>query len=340
MSQPSQCTIQMVDSVWKSFFEGIKDWSKNPHKYSNKPRLPKYLDKDGRYIWCIKNNCSYIEDNQIKFFVKRINDIGHKFYTKAKGRLIQIKFIPKGSCYIMEVITEIEKSPLKEFNNRVASIDLGINNFVTLTNNIGIQPIVINGKGIKSYNQHFNKRVAHYKSLAKTNNNLNWTKRLEQLYRDRRNKMDYYMHKASRYIANWCVDNNIDTLVVGYNKEWKQESNLCKSANQNFHFIPYNSLIEKLQYKCENIGINFIITEESYTSGTSFLDNELPIKENYNKSRRIKRGLFKSNKDRLINSDVNGSYQIMKKVFPNMFDKNTDGIKDIALYPIMIDCFN
>ena len=123
------------------------------------------------------------------------------------------------------------------------------------------------------------------------------------------------MHKASRIIVNYCMENNISTIVVGKNDEWKQNVYLGKVNNQKFVSIPFNSFINKLIYKCENVGIEIILTEESYTSGTSFLDGEMPDKSAFNKSRRIKRGLFKSNQGKLINADVNAAYQIMKKVF-------------------------
>ena len=88
-----------------------------------------------------------------------------------------------------------------------------------------------------------------------------------------------------------------------------------------------------VQYKAQNVGVNFILTEESYTSGTSFLDNEEPVKANYNKTRRIHRGLFVSNKGIKINADANGAYQIMKKVFPNAY---ANGIEGVALHPVRV----
>ena len=106
----------------------------------------------------------------------------------------------------------------------------------------------------------------------------------------------------------------------------------CKKTNQNFVDIPYNMLIQQIAYKCENHGIRFVETEESYTSGTSFLDGELPCKENYDKNRRVKRGLFQSGQS-LINSDVNGSLQIIRKVFPDAF---SCGI-EVCLTPTIIN---
>lgn len=123
------------------------------------------------------------------------------------------------------------------------------------------------------------------------------------------------MNRASSYVVKTCLDLNINTIVIGKNDGWKQKSNIGKINNQTFVQIPYQLFINDLQYKCEEVGIKVILTDEAYTSGTSFLDSEQPIKENYNKKKRIKRGLFKSSTGKLINADVNAAYQIMKKVF-------------------------
>ena len=121
------------------------------------------------------------------------------------------------------------------------------------------------------------------------------------------------------------VENQIDTIIVGHNDNWKQDPKMGRTTSQNFIFIPYEMLIGQLKYKAEDNGIKFIETEESYTSGTSFLDNELPVKENYRYERRIKRGIFQSDKGQLINSDINGSLQIIKKVFPDAFSYGIEG---------------
>ena len=247
---------------------------------------------------------------------------------------MQTRIIPRGGNYVLEIVYEVEREEINHESKNIASIDLGVNNFVTIANNIGAKSIIINGKGIKSYNAYWNKQMAKYKALAKTNNKLDWTKRLQRLTNKRNNKMDYMLHKISKEVINYCIGLGIDTLIVGLNKEWKQNSNMFKSANQTFVQIPFDKFINKLQYKCEDIGIKFIINEESYTSGTSFLDNELPIKENYNKSRRQFRGLFISNNGTKINADLNGAYQIMKKVFPNSFE---NGIKGVDLHPVVIN---
>lgn len=332
MSQASQCTLQVLDRNWKSFFVAIKDWKKNPNKYLGMPKLPKYKKKNGQFPWFLKNNQAYItKEGKLHFKMRCFNRYEFPTNIKDKGRLISIRFIPKGCVYVMEIIYEIEIPARKETNDNIISIDLGVNNFVTMVNNIGERPIIINGKGIKSYNQYWNKNKAKIQSEISKRNNVYWCKRLDNLTLKRENKLNNYLHHVSRFIVNYCKYRNIDNIVIGINHEWKQN---CKIKDtQGFTYISYDKLINMIKYKAEELQIRVIETDESYTSGTSFLDNEEPIKENYNKKRRVKRGLFKSNNGTLINSDVNGAFQIGKKVFPNAF---ADGIVGV-LTPIVIN---
>ncbi|CEQ01700.1 transposase [[Clostridium] sordellii] len=332
-SNSGQHTLKMLDKAWKSFLISIKDYYKTPSKYLGKPKLPGYKEKNGRYMCILTNMQSQIKEGYLYFAFKPFKPYNYLIRTKIKGKHMQTRIIPKGGCYILEIVYQTKDVKEREFNNRIMGIDLGINNFVTMTNNIGYKPIVINGKGLKSINQYYNKQLSKYRGLAKTNNNLDWTKRLDRINMKRYNKLEYFMHCASRIVIDYCIRMNINTIVIGINKEWKQECRIG-SNTQNFIQIPYDNFIKKLEYKCKENGIKLITTEESYTSGTSFIDNELPIKENYNKSRRKYRGLFISNKGISINADANGSYQIIKKVFPNAF---ANGIKGVDLHPIVIN---
>ena len=333
-SQASQRVLFQLNKDWKSFMEAIKDYSKNPSKYLGRPRMPKYKDKNGRNIVQLKNIQFRIENGYVYFSWNVLKPFNKLIKTNAKGKLQQLRIVPKGGCYVLEIVYEKENQPLNLDKSRIASIDLGLNNFITMVNNIGEKPIIVNGKGIKSYNQYWNKQMAKYKSISKTTNKLDWTNRLCRMTDKRNNKMDYFMHCASKFVVDSCLESNIGTIVIGKNKEWKQESNMRKTVNQHFVQLPYESFINKLKYKCEDYGIDLIETEESYTSGTSFLDNELPTKENYDKSRRKHRGLFISNKGVKINADVNAAYQIMKKVSPNAF---ANGVEGLDLIPLVIN---
>lgn len=334
MSQPANCVLRLLNKNWKSFFEGLKVWNENDNKFLGRPRLPKYLNKDGRFPWMIPNNACYFENGEVKFRIKKLQEF--KWITKAKGRLIQVRFIPKGTCYVMEVVTEIKIPDFqKRKPTRIASIDLGINNFVTLTNNIGEDPIIINGKGIKSINQFYNKRRAKILKQIIFLNNQHWSNKLSDIALKRFNRIKNFIHHASRYIVDYCVNNDIDTLIVGLSKQWKHYSNLGDENNQKIQSIPFDMLIKQLEYKCLEKGIYFLTTNESYTSGTSFLDGELPERDNYDISRRKKRGIFES-ENGMINADVNASYQIMRKVFPNAI---ADGI-EACLTPSIINVVN
>ena len=331
MSQPANCTLRLLDKNWKSYFEAIKDWKTHPEKYLGKPKLPKYLPKDGRFNWMIPNNsCLYdYENGEVYFRLRKLQ--GYHWKSRCLGRLIQVRFVPHDNYYAMEICYEIEVEDIGKdrISKRIAAIDIGVDNLVTMTNNIMESPIIINGKPLKSINQQYNKQKAKMQSDLMKRNGQHWSNKLETLSYKRNQRIKNYMHNTSALIIKWCVEHNIDTLVVGKNDTWKQE----KKHMQNFTSIPYEMLLGQLQYKCENAGIKYIEVNEAYTSGTSYLDNEAPIKENYNKERRIQRGLFQA-KNMLINADVNGSLQIMRKVFP---DSYTGYGIEVNLTPIIIN---
>lgn len=330
LASTSQQCLKLLDKNWKSFFQSIKDYRKNPNKYLGRPKLPKYKQKDSRNLIVLTNQNCKINKGIIKF-PKAFKG----FYLKTKiNNLQQVRIIPKDNYIVIEVVYKIENIKQLIDNNRYIGIDLGLDNFATITNNCGLIPLVINGKGLKSINQYYNKKISHYKSIAKRVNKLDYTNRMRKLTLKRNNKIEDYIHKTSRFVVDYCRNNEINTIVIGNNKNWKQNSKMSKRVNQNFISIPYYNFIQKVQYKAEEFGIQVVITEESYTSGTSFLDGEYPIKENYNKNRRKYRGLFVSNKGTKINADVNGSYQIIKKVFPKAF---ADGIEGVGLHPFKVD---
>lgn len=330
-SQPTNCTLRLLDKNWKSYFRGIKDWKEHPEKYLGMPKLPKYLPKDGRFPWMIPNNQLYYDYEKSTIYIRNrlMND--YDWYSRCLGRPIQVRFIPHDNYYTMEIIYEIEVEDIdkEKVSSRIAAIDIGVDNLVTMTNNVMESPIIISGKILKSINQQYNKERAKIQSDLMKRNGQHWSKKLETMSYKRNQRIRNYMHNTSAYIIKWCIEHNIDTLVVGKNDTWKQE----KKHMQNFTAIPYEMLLLQLQYKCENAGIKYIEVNEAYTSGTSYLDNEAPTKENYNKERRVQRGLFQA-KNTLINADVNGSLQIMRKVFPNSYTGY--GI-EVDLTPIIIN---
>ena len=328
-AQSSQQCLRLLDKNWKSFFTGVKDWSKNKDKYTGKPNLPRYLDKNGRNLLILTNSDCKIR-NSVVVFPKKFK--GFSIRTKVDN-IQQVRILPRNNFILIEVIYRVEVPNEILDNDRYLGIDIGLDNLGTITNNFGNKPFIINGKHIKSINQYYNKKLSKQRSIAKRMNSSNWTKEMNKLTIKRNNMIDDKLHKASKSIIDYALSCEANTIVIGNNKDWKRESKMSKKVNQKFIGIPHQRLIQMIQYKAENVGINVILTEESYTSGTSFLDNEMPSKQNYNKSRRIHRGLFVSNDGKKINADVNGSLQIIKKVFPNAF---SNGIKGIGLYPIRV----
>jgi len=334
-SNSAQMTLRILDKNWKSFFEASKDYEKYPNKYLGRPKLPKYKNKEnGRFAVILTNMQTHIKDGYLYFAFKTLKPFNNMIKTNITDKLLQTRFIPKGDRYVLEIVYEKEIIISESHYERILGIDLGLNNFVTMVNNIGETPIVINGKGIKSINQYYNKQLAHYKCLAKKENDKEWTKRLQQITSKRNNRMDNFLHKSSRYIIDYCIYSRIDTIVIGKNDKWKQDAQLGKTT-QSFVQIPYAEFINKLKYKCEDAGIKLIITEESYTSKASFIDNDkIPTYgENFNydfSGKRIQRGLYQSNNGILVNADCNGAYNIIKKVFPNVF---SNGIEGVYLHP-------
>ena len=335
-AQCAQQTLQLLDRSWKSFFNSVKDWSVHKDKYSGKPKLPQYKRKDSRFMLVLTGQQVKQKNNLLKF-----PKSFHNFTIASRcaslpnfEKINQVRIIPRNQIFYVEIVYSISiRDTLLQDNGRRMSIDLGLDNLATIVTNTRLNPIIVNGKGLKSINQYYNKQKAYYQSVAKHMNDKHYTNRLYRLTQKRKFKIEDSLHKISKFIVDTALENKITTIVIGNNKEWKQSISLGKRTNQSFVSIPHRRLIEKIVYKSQTLGIRVILTEESYTSGTSFLDGELPIKANYDKTRRKYRGLFISNRGVLINADVNAAYQIMKKVFPNEF---SDGIEGVVSHPVKV----
>lgn len=302
----SQQTLKLLNQNFKSFFSLLK--KKN---YTKKKSIPKYLDKSkGRFVAVYTNQA--ISKKALRNGIIQLSGTDFKIKTKVDGNSInQVRIVPKNSYYKIEVIYEVEEMEELEDNDKYAAIDLGVNNLATISFNDS-KPFIINGKPIKSINQFYNKRKAELQS--KLSGNRKTSNKINSITRKRNNKIKNYLHKASRCIVNHLVSNNVNTLIIGKNDNWKQETNIGKKNNQNFVSIPHSQFVEMISYKCKLVGIAVMITEESYTSKCSFIDNEeIKHHENY-KGKRLKRGLFRTNKGKLINADLNGSLNIMRKV--------------------------
>ena len=330
-SQTSQQILRLLDKNWKSFFNSLKKWKIQPKMYKGRPRPPKYKKKNGEFMLIFTNQQCRIKKGYLHF---PENVAISPVKTRVKNQLHQVRLVPKGLYYIIEIIYEKEINSLKIDKTRIVGIDLGLANIVTMVNNAGLKPAIIKGGIVKSINQFYNKQLAHFKSLKDKQGLRFETRRIQKLTRKRNNKIHDYFHKISRKIINYCVDNNFGTIIIGYNRFWKQKINMGRRNNQKFVQLPYYKLISQIQYKSKLIGIDVILEMESYTSKCSFLDNESIEKHKTYAGKRINRGLFRSKKGIIINADVNAGYNIIKKVIPNAV--LVDGIEGVGLYPYSI----
>jgi putative transposase len=314
-SKVSKQIIRRLDKNWISYKQAIKAYYKNPSKFTGRPRLPKYKDKiKGRNI------APYPSDAISAVALRK----GFSSLSKSKitlrtkqQKIDEVRIIPQACCYIIEIVYTVENT---ELNNQegIASIDLGLNNLMAVTTNqSGIKPLLINGKPLKSINQFYNKRKAKTQSI-------NATTQIKSLTHKRNCRVENYLHTASRRVIQWCQKYQIGTLIIGKNEGWKDNINIGKSNNQQFTCVPHARLISMLTYKAQLAGIKVILTEEAYTSKASALDNDLLPK--YGKKapefsgKRVKRGLYRTSKDYLINADINGSLNIGRKVIPNFVE--------------------
>ena len=313
----SQETLKLVNQNYSSFFKSLQKQIKGV-------KIPGYLDKTkGRQI-VVYNHMTLpnhlLEKGIIKFPKSNI-----QFRTKQK-KINQVRIVPKNNYIVLEVVYESSIKELLKDNKRYMSIDLGIDNLASCSSNVS-NSFIINGKPVKSINQYYNKKKAKLQSELELKNKKKSSKQIQNLTLKRNNKIKDYFHKASRYIVNQLVNQSINTLIIGKNDGWKQETNIGNINNQNFVNIPHQMFINQLKYKCQLEGINVVEQEESYTSKVSFFDNDFiptyQVNDELFKSsgKRIKRGLFKTFKGQLINADINGSLNIMRKYLNEVCDE-------------------
>ena len=232
-----------------------------PANFLGRPKLPKYKHKvDGRNI-LVYTIQAISKPALIKKQIVKLSQTNIEVRTSVKySELCQVRLVPRLNHYVVEVVYESEPKDLELNKSNVAGIDLSLGNLATITSNVrGFKPISINGKPLKSVNSFFNKKKAELQSIIKKGT----SKRIQRTCTKRNLKVDDYLHKTSRYVLELLVDNNIGTLVIGKNDNWKQEVNLGKKNNQSFTQIPHDRLIHLLKYKAELIGITVVITEES-----------------------------------------------------------------------------
>ena len=341
-----KCFIQqecakIVDSVindWKSFFAAIKEYKKNPKKFTGKPRRPKCqkvkekmnevnFDKNTISLKDIKNNkisFSLSKKAKRKFKMKRleVNLSNFKFPKGLNRHLsnlqqVRICYDKKIERFYLAFIYRIEVSVLDTTNNDIMAIDLGQNNLITGVFNKSSYRFILDGKELKSKIAYVNNRISKLQSKemkkSKSSNNFKLTKKIKKLYNYWRNYSWTYIHKCSSKTIKIALENNCSTIVIGDFKGVKRN----KKHMKYFVTIPYVTLINQIKYKAKRSGIKVVMINESYTSGCSCIDDYEISKKCYNKKRRKKRGNFVTNNGFNINADVNGAYNILRKYLKN-----------------------
>ena len=350
--QSAQQTLREVTTVWQSFFKALKAYKTSPNTFSGKPRLPRYL-RDKRHTFFVTNQNAKVKDG---YLVIPKLELRLKLAPNIE-KIGRVAFKPVANGY--KVIVPYKTNKKIQYlpdNGRYIGIDPGVDNAFACASNSGARPLIINGRGIKSVNQYYNKERSRLKQLQAQYHQLETkimtkqgikpiyqeTKAMKEISAWRNDKIKQFAHKASKRIVDYALSCGANTIVIGKNKSWKRSVNMGKRNNQNFIGILHQAMINMIKYKANLAGITVIQTNESYTSQTSSLDHEKPCWANGNKSRkkqgkspinrRIKRGLFKANDGRLINADINGALQIIRKVFSN-FQAN-DEIAGVVLRPV------
>lgn len=328
----SNSILIQIHKNWTSFFAALQAWYEHPEKFRGKPKIPGYKHKEhGRFL-----------------LIYDIQALGKRAYTKTKmlvpsglpiqiqtkvawDAIDQVRIVPRRDFYVVEVVYKrVERTAVLD-PKLVAALDPGVNVLAAITSNKpGFVPRLVSGKPIKSRNQYYNKQREHHQKKLSLQQRFT-SRKLDQVTTKRNRRIQHYLHTASRRIIDLLVEEGIGTLVIGKNRYWKQEVEMGKKNNQQFVQIPHARFIEMLTYKGALVGIQVITHEESYTSKASFLDLD-PI-PTYDASReesptfsgrRDGRWYYASDK-RVLHSDVNGSYNILRKVAPTAFGRGVEG---------------
>ena len=324
-SNMAQQILKEVDGSFKSFFGLIKLAKQGKYSFKN-CKLPRYLPKDGYTTLVI----GFVRLNGNKLILPFSNNFKktHKVVeitippVLLDKKVKEIRILPKTNARYFEIqyIYETECIQRNLNTQNALALDLGVNNLVTAVSSTG-KSFILDGRRLKSINQWFNKENARLQSIKdKQHFGKKPTNRQKAIARDCNNKVNDYMNKAARMIIDYCIKNDIGTLIAGYNVTFQRNSHIGKQNNQNFVNIPYGRLRDKLAYMCELNGITYVEQEESYTSKASFWDKDnIPVYNNDNpkeyefSGNRVHRGLYETANGKTFNADINGALNIMRK---------------------------
>lgn len=359
--QVAQKVIRSACGDMLSFFRATKAFRKNPAAFTGKPKLPHYRKKGGSCTVIFTNQDCVVKEAQqhacLKFpLTDATLDLGT--LDASQGRLKQVTVTPYHGVMHVQAVFDDEALPPSACSEpkRICAIDFGVNNIAAISNNIGKECLLFKGGVVKSANQWYNKRIADImsKQTKGTTQKFCQTAEGDALLIRRNNIIRDFLHKVSKSIVEWCIENEIDTIIAGTNKFWKQNINIGRKNNQEFVQIPFDMLRGFLKYRAERVGIQYVEQEESYTSQASFLDGDfIPVYGDPNadkvsfsgkrKPTRYKgmhkaggfRGLYATADGTIINSDLNGAANIGRKFTAAFADGQSPNFNDciIVVHP-------
>lgn len=339
----SQRMTQVVGAEWSAFYKALAAYKRKPQLFEACPRPPGYARR--ATTTHIGRNGFKVDKGQITFAghcvcpVQTNLTCSQPYNAKASENIVdEIRIVPKGSCFVIEIVYDLERLEATKNTetasnnavmldpNRKIGIDLGINNLLTIVSNqLELKPVLIRGKHLKSLNAWYNKRAAQLRSNEQY-------RHLQAAGFKRHRRIKDALHRVSHFVQQYCLTHDIGAVVIGHNPGWKQEVNIGKVNNQKFVSIPHSVLIEQLEYKLEQYGIEVIVHEEAYTSKASALDNDVmpdaPVTTGPRpvfSGRRVRRGLYKAASG-LINADVNGALNILRKATGEAFGLACRGV--------------
>ena len=332
----AQPVLKQNADAWIAYYNALTAYKIDSSKFTGFPKPPNYVDDKN----LVKFNNQAIGKREFSkgCIVPSMSPIRIPVKPGLKfDDLCELRIIPKAGYFIVEVVYEIPEASqfFCSLNPGLnAAIDIGLDNLATIVfNDLTIQPIIVNGKPLKSANQFYNKQVAKFRGFLP--NGKGKSRRIANIVRNRNQFVDSYLHQSTKMIVDEFLSLGVTHVSIGKNEQWKTHLNLGKHTNQNFTQIPHAKFIEILTYKLERVGITVKVGEESYTSKASTIDWDIiPTYHRNNKARlersrkvkyvfsgrRVKRAWYVSKDGLKIHADVNGGLNIGRKSNPEGFD--------------------
>jgi len=321
----SQQILKVADRSFKSFFHLIKKAKKGEYRFQD-IKMPHYREKGGMFPLILSTNAIFIENGRMNIpmsnaFMKKYGKERFKIPVRITEKIKEVRILPygNGKFFQIQFCYEIEKEEFKLNKDNCLAIDIGLSNLAACVTNQGTS-FLVDGRKLKSINQYWNTRRQKLQSIKDKQNIKGNTDKIFRITQKRNRRVHDYIKKAARYIVNYCIENNIGTIVCGYNPDFKRNIHLGKATNRHFTQISFGAFREQLENLCERYGMDYREQEESYTSKASFLDlDEIPVycpnsDTKYTFSgKRVKRGLYQSKNGTFINADINGALNILRK---------------------------